>query len=118
MFKILKENKIVGVSEQEPVLFGEYDIEEDTEHTVDDYEQYDGEYILKSSIPVDYKNEQIRLQRQSRFTLEADPLYLDYVEAQARGDETVNEKKQLWLDKKDEIRAELPYVVEVNNQED
>ena len=57
------------------------------------------------------KNEQIKLQRQSRFATESDPLYLDYVEAQARGDETVDEKKQLWLDKKDEIRAELPYVV-------
>lgn len=113
MFKILKENKIIGVSEQVPVLFDSYDVEEDTEHSVSDYEQYDGEYVLKSSVPVDYKNEQIRQQRQSRFVTESDPLYLDYVEAQARGDETVDEKKQLWLDKKDEIRAELPYVVEV-----
>lgn len=64
-------------------------------------------------LTLEEKNEQIRLQRQSRFATESDPLYLDYVEAQARGDETVDEKKQIWLDKKDEIRAELPYVVEV-----
>lgn len=62
---------------------------------------------------IEEKNEQIRQQRQSRFALESDPLYLDYVEAQARGDETVEDKKQLWLDKKDEIRAELPYAVEI-----
>ena len=62
---------------------------------------------------IEEKNEQIRQQRQSRFASESDPLYLDYVEAQARGDEMVEDKKQLWLDKKDEIRAELPYVVEV-----
>lgn len=62
---------------------------------------------------IEEKNEQIRQQRQSRFATESDPLYLDYVEAQARGDETVEDKKKLWLDKKDEIRAELPYVVEV-----
>jgi hypothetical protein len=62
---------------------------------------------------IEEKNEQIRQQRQSRFATESDPLYLDYVEAQARGDETVDDKKQLWLDKKDEIRADLPYVVEV-----
>lgn len=65
---------------------------------------------------VEEKNEQIRQQRQYRFALESDPLYFDYVEAQARGDETVDEKKQCWLDKKDEIRAELPYVVEVKKR--
>lgn len=77
---------------------------------------FDGNWYLKGYAPkepIEHKNEQIRQQRQSRFTSESDPLYLDYVEAQARGDETVDEKKQLWLDKKDEIRAELPYVVEV-----
>lgn len=59
---------------------------------------------------IEEKNEQIRQQRQSRFVLESDPLYLDYVEAQARNDDTVDEKKQLWLDKKDEIRNDLPYI--------
>lgn len=114
MFKATKDNKIIGICETEIKGGGNFDeMIEDKEHTVDDYEQYDGEYRLKSSVPVDYKNEQIRQQRQSRFATESDPLYLDYVEAQARGDETVDEKKQIWLDKKDEIRAELPYVVEV-----
>ena len=111
MFKALKDNKIVAINETGCFPLLDHDsIEEDTEHTIDDYEQYDGEYVLKSSVPVDYKNEQIRQQRQSRFATESDPLYLDYVEAQARGDETVDEKKQLWLDKKDEIRKELPYI--------
>lgn len=112
MFKAIKDNKIIAINETGRFPCMNFDMtEEDTEHTIDDYEQYDGEYVLKSSVPVDYKNEQIRQQRQSRFVTESDPLYLDYVEAQARGDETVDEKKQLWLDKKDEIRAELPYVV-------
>lgn len=82
-----------------------------------DVEQgFDGNWYLQGYAPkepVEHKNEQIRQQRQSRFTTESDPLYLDYVEAQARGDETVDEKKQLWLDKKDEIRNDLPYVVDV-----
>ena len=112
MWKFIQENKIKEVRETDSFnrVFYVGEFEEDTEHTVDDYEQYDGEYILKSSVPVDYKNEQIRQQRQSRFATESDPLYLDYIEAQARGDETVEDKKQLWLDKKDEIRKELPYI--------
>lgn len=81
-----------------------------------DVEQgYDGNWYLKGYAPeesIEHKNEKIRLQRQSRFATESDPLYLDYVEAQARGDETVEDKKQIWLAKKDEIRADLPYIRE------
>ena len=59
---------------------------------------------------VEEKNEQIRMQRQARFTQESDPLKLDYDEAVARNEETAEEKKQVWLAKKDQIRDELPYV--------
>ena len=61
---------------------------------------------------IEEKNEQIRLQRQSRFAMESDQLYLDYVEAKERNDESANDKKKLWLDKKDEIRKDLPYLSE------
>ena len=111
MYKILKDEKIIGISEDVPVLFDEYEVVEDTEHTVDDYEQYQGEYLLKSDIPVEYQNEQIRLQRQTRFTQESDPLKLNYDEAVARGDEEkIEQTKQAWLAKKDQIREELPYI--------
>lgn len=53
--------------------------------------------------------EDIRAMRQVRYTNEADPIRYEYDEALARGEETAEEKKQAWLDKKDEIRAELPY---------
>ena len=111
MFKAIKDNKIIALNETGDFSCLVHDsVEEDTEYTIDDYMQVNGEYVLKQDVPVDYKNEQIRQQRQSRFAMESDPLYLDYVEAQARGDETVDEKKQLWLDKKDEIRKELHYI--------
>ena len=75
---------------------------------------------------VEEKNEQIRLQRQSRFATESDPLYLDYVEAQARleaytGTSTkkqnalkkeVTDSRKAWLNKKDEIREQLPKIDE------
>ena len=77
-----------------------------------DVEQgFDGNWYIKGYAPketVEHKNEQIRLQRQSRFATEADPLKLDYDEAVARGEEQAEEKKQAWLAKKDEIRKELP----------
>lgn len=80
----------------------------------EDIEQgYDGRLYHKSELPVppvEYQNEQIRLQRQSRFASEADPLKFDYEEALALGDESTEEKKQLWLAKKKQIREELPYL--------
>ena len=49
MFKIMKDNKIVGVSENKPVLLDNYEVQEDNEHSVSDYMQINGEYVLTSS---------------------------------------------------------------------
>ena len=111
MFKAIKDNKIIAINDTEikgGLVFDE--MVEDTEHNVDDYEHYNGEYIIQSAVPVEYQNEQIRQQRQARFSAEADPLRYDYDEAVARGEETAEEKRMAWLDKKDEIRRDLPYI--------
>ena len=65
------------------------------------------QYAEGLSVPE--KNEQIRQARQSRFAAEADPLKLDYDEAVARN-ENAEEARIAWLAKKDEIRADLPYI--------
>ena len=72
---------------------------------------YDGQWYVKGYAPDKPAptHEDIRYERQTRYTAEADPLRFDYDEALARGEPTAEEKKQAWLDKKDEIRAELPY---------
>ena len=49
MFKIIKDNKIMGVSENEPVLLDNYEVQEDTEHSIADYLQVNGEFVLTSS---------------------------------------------------------------------
>lgn len=59
--------------------------------------------------PID-PNKEISAQRQYRFQTEADPIKYDYDEALARGQSNAEELKQKWLAKKDEIRADLPYV--------
>ena len=50
MFKAIKENKIVAINETGdfPCLVHDR-VEEDTEHTVADYIQVNGEYVLKTS---------------------------------------------------------------------
>lgn len=74
---------------------------------------YDGKRYLEGDEPepsVEYKNEQIRAQRQVRYESESDPLRLDYDEALARGEESAEQLRQDWLASKDKIREELPYI--------
>ena len=115
MFKAIKDDKIIAINETGdfPCLVHD-SVEEDTEHSVSDYMQVNGEYVLKEQIPVEYQNEQIRQQRQARYVSEADPLRLDWDESSARGEEQAEEKKRLWLAKKDEIRNDLPYIEEAD----
>lgn len=50
MFKALKDNKIIAINETGKFTLLDHDsVEEDKEHTVDDYVQVDGEYVLTSS---------------------------------------------------------------------
>lgn len=114
MFKAIKDNKIIATNDTGvfPCLVLD-EIIEDTEHTIEDFKQHQGEFLLKSDIPTEVYNNQIRQTRQSLFTEQADPLKFDYDEALARygeTDEKTIEAKNTWLAKKDEIRADNPYI--------
>ena len=64
MFKVIKDNKTIGVSENEPVLLDNYEVQEDNEHSVDDYLQVNGEYVLTSSAEaIEQKKAQVRAVR-------------------------------------------------------
>ena len=114
MYKAVKDNKIIAVSDTDSQFkfMVKDSVETDTEHTCEDYEQVNGEYILKQDVPVDYQNEQIRQQRQARYEAESDPIRLDYDEALARGEDNAEQLRKDWLASKDKIREELPYVEE------
>lgn len=112
MYKALKDGKIIAISEtdSEFLLMDKDGVEGDPNHTCEDYEQVDGEYLLKKDVPIDYQNEQIRQQRQQRYEAESDPIRLDYDEALAREQDNAEQLKQDWLASKDKIREELPYI--------
>lgn len=113
MYKAIKDDKIIAISDIDNEFFClvKDSVVEDTEHTTDDYDQYNGEYILKEDYPIEARNEEIRAQRQARYEVESDPLRLDYDEALAREQDNAEELKEQWLASKDKIREELPYVV-------
>ena len=83
-----------------------------------DVEQaYDGSWYLAGYAPVkpeptiEEQNEAIRATREQLYIQTSDKLKADYDEAVARGAENAEELKTAWLESKDKIRAENPYVV-------
>ena len=58
------------------------------------------------------QNEAIRQTREQLYIQISDKLKADYDEAVARGADNVEELKTAWLESKDKIRAENPYVEE------
>lgn len=84
-----------------------------------DVEQaYNGAWYLAGYAPVkpeptiEEQNEAIRATREQLYIQTSDKLRNDYLEAVARGAENAEELKTAWLESKDKIRAENPYIVE------
>ena len=74
MFKALKECKIIAINDtgKFPCLI--YDeVMENKEHTLEDYAQYEGEYLLKEDIPAP-TDEEIRQLRAQAYLTEIDPI--------------------------------------------
>lgn len=61
---------------------------------------------------IEEQNEAIRVTREQLYIQTSDKLKADYDEAVARGAENAEELKTAWLESKDKIRAENPYIVE------
>ena len=78
MFKALKDDKIIAINEtgEFPCLVHD-SVEEDTEHSVADYIQVNGEYVLTSSTEaIEQKKEDVRAVRNSYLETYVDPKQL------------------------------------------
>lgn len=78
MFKALKDNKIIAINEtgEFPCLVHD-SVEEDMEHSVSDYLQVNGEYVLTSSAEaIEEKQSEVRAVRNSYLEKYVDPKQL------------------------------------------
>lgn len=84
--------------------------------TEQDVEQaYTGEWYLAGYAPtktIAEQNETIRATREQLYVQTSDVIRNDYLEAVARGSDNAEELKQAWLESKDKIRKENPYIKE------
>lgn len=117
MYKAIKDNKIIAISETDSVFktLDKDSVVEDTEHTCQDYEQYNGEFLLKSEIPAPTEEEQ-RQKREVAYTQEVDPITC-HIQRLADEEQTpeieqeIAELKQERSDKVEEIKERYPYPV-------
>lgn len=67
MYKAKKDNKIIAISDTDSEFFClvKDSVETDETHTADDYDQYNGEYLLKSEIPAPTEEEQSKKREQA-----------------------------------------------------
>ena len=75
MYKAIKDEKIIAISDIDnkfPCLIKD-EVIEDAEHIIEDYDQYNGEYLLKSEMPLPTKEEQSKKRAQA-YLIEVDPI--------------------------------------------
>lgn len=123
MYKAIKDNKIIAISDTESKLLSlvKDEVVEDTEHTSSDYAQYNGEYLLKSEIPTPSHEEQ-SAKRRAEYVEKKDPITCaiqslrdeeQTEEVKAEIDALIAERKEIVA----EIQAKYPYPVEENKEE-
>ena len=118
MFKALKDNKIIAINEtgEFPCLVHD-SVEEDTEHVVDDYQQYNGEYLLRSDIPAPTMEEQ-KEKRAQAYLVEVDPItaHIQRLRDEAEPDEQrISELIEERAEKVAEIQARYPYPEDIES---
>lgn len=129
MFKAIKDNKIIAISEKKEVIIHTEDgdivqevtgealfpclvfdeVIEDTEHTVDDYKCYDDEFTLHN---IDKDNEYAKKARASAYALEVDPLHSRKQRKIILEEWTEDDEREYILKVKelsDKIEKEYPY---------
>ena len=110
MYKAIKDNKIIAINEtgEFPCLI--YDeVVEDTEHTCEDYKQYDGEFTLHD---IEKDNEEMKQARANAYAIEVDPLMSEYNRKKTFNLFEEGEEEELMKaiqDKVAEIKARYPY---------
>lgn len=113
MFKILKDNKIIGISETTPTLLDNYEVVE-VDEDINDYIQINGEYLLKSE-NTEYLNEQAEQNRANAYKAEVDNLVAEYMRKKEFNLLDVEQAESLRLEiqsKVNDIKARYPYIEE------
>ncbi len=116
MYKAIKENKIIAINEKKYFPCLVYDeIKEDVEHNIEDYAQYNDEFILKKDIPAPTE-EEIKALRAEAYLIEVDPItaHIQRLRDEEQTEEVIAEIESLIEEralKVEEIKQRYPYTI-------
>lgn len=115
MYKAIKDNKIIAISDTDSDFFClvKDSVETDETHTTADYEQYNSEYLLKSEIPAPTEEEQSK-KREQAYKDEVDGItaHINRLRDEEQTEDIVNKIAELILKrnaKVEEIKQRYPY---------
>lgn len=108
MFKAIKDNKIIAISDTDNrfKFIVKDSVVEDVEHVSADYDQYNGEYLLKYEIPAPTEEEQSK-KREAAYVAETDPIqtHIDRLKDGEQTPEIVAEIEALRIERDEKIAA-------------
>lgn len=108
MYKAIKDNKIIAISDTDSEFFClvKDAVETDETHTTDDYDQYNGEYLLKSEIHAPSHEEQ-SAKREQAYIAETDPIqtHIDRLKDGEQTPEIIAEIEALRAERDEKIAA-------------
>lgn len=108
MYKAIKDNKIIAISDtdSEFLCLVKDSVETDKTHTTDDYDQYNGEYLLKSETPAPTHEEQSK-KREAAYVAETDPIqtHIDRLKDGEQTPEIIAEIEALRIERDEKIAA-------------
>lgn len=111
MFKAIKDNKIIAISNNDKFSLLIYDeIIEDLEHTLEDFDQYNGEYLLKKDIH--YTEKEQAEKRANAYAQEVDCITAHIQRLRDQSPVPEGEINELIAEREakvEEIKARYPY---------
>lgn len=121
MYKAIKDNKIIAISDTDAEFFClvKDSVEIDETHTTADYDQYNGEYMLKSDIPAPTQDEQSE-KRAMAYQAEVDPItcHINRLKDEEQTPDIEAEIADLMAERTEkvaEIKERYPYPADFNN---
>ena len=137
MYKAIKDNKIIAISEKKEVIIHTEDgdiiqevtgealfpslvfdeVIEDTEHTIDDYKCYDDEFTLHN---IEKDNEEMKQARANAYQVEVDPITAHIQRLKDENPIPEGEIAELIAErdaKVEEIKKRYPYIDNNENKE-
>ena len=107
MYKAIKDNKIIAISDTDSAFFClvKDTVETDEMHIADDYAQYNGEYLLLSDIPPTHEEQEKRRERAYIIEVDGITAHIDRLKDEEQTPEIITKIETLKAERSRKVAA-------------